>query len=88
MKAKIVITTAAVEDGEYKGLRRSEVWTGELDILNDQEYLLRFAIIGDGLPQPIVDLPFAIGLGHYLWIPPDNAPEDEGWYIENESELH
>lgn len=81
MKAKIVITTASVEESEYQGMKRSEVWNGELDILDNREYLLRFSIIAEGQPQPIVDVPFAIGMGHWIWIPPDREIEQEGWSI-------
>lgn len=82
MKAKIVITTASVEDAEYQGHKRSEVWSGELDILDEREYLLRFSIIAEGQPQPIVDVPFAIGIGHWVWVPPDPEHQDEeGWSI-------
>lgn len=88
MKAKIVITTASVEDAEYRGRRRSEIWSGDMDILDDREYLLRFCIIVEGQPQPIVDVPFAIGIGQWVWIPPDPGKEDEeGWSIHNHDEV-
>ena len=75
MKTKIVITT--VKDGDG-GLRRSEVWSGEMNILDDEEYLVEMSIIAEGKPQPIVNIPFSPGRGHYLWIPGDNdALEDE-----------
>lgn len=69
MKVKIVIVTASVEGGEYTGMRRSEVWNGELDILDDQEYLVKMSVIGEGMEHPIVDIPFATGIGHWHWIP-------------------
>jgi hypothetical protein len=68
MKTKIVITTMKAEE---KGLHRSEIWSGEMEILDNQEYLVLFSIIAEGQPQPIFQAPFAIGIGHYRWIPPD-----------------
>jgi len=65
MKAKIVITTAD-ESGDHK---RSEIWAGEMEILDKTEYLLRFSVIAEGQPQPLVDVPFALGMGHWIWLP-------------------
>ena len=68
MKVKIVIKTMD-KDGES---HRSEVWSGEMDILDDDEYLVKMSIIAEGKPEPIVDIPFALGTGYYVWIPPEN----------------
>lgn len=76
MKVRIVIDTVEVSGGITSKLR-SEVWSGDLEILRDKEYLTRISILGHGEPQPICQIPFAIGIGHYLWIPPDNYPESE-----------
>lgn len=73
MKAKIVIMTASVESGEYTGMRHSEIWSGELEILDDREYLVKMSVIGEGMEHPIVDIPFATGIGHWHWVP-DREP--------------
>ena len=88
MKIKIVIQTHEVEpsDDPFKTRyrrRQSEVWSGELEILKDNEYLAKISVIAEGEPQPICDIPFAIGIGHYLWIPPhiDTEPEDDAYNL-------
>lgn len=68
MKVKIVINTS---DAEGHGIRRSEIWNGEMEILDKKEYLVMISVIGEGQPQPICQIPFAMGIGHYLWVPPD-----------------
>lgn len=68
MKVSIIITTKKAEES---GEHRSKVWEGELEILDNTEYLTMISVIGEGQPQPICQVPFAIGIGHYLWIPPD-----------------
>ena len=81
MKCKIVIQTAE------SGMRRtSEVWSGELEIKDDTEYLVKVSLIGEGQPQPLCDIPFALGMGHYVWYPSDNAElerGDDGYSIGN-----
>lgn len=72
MKVKIALTTVDTSGGKI-GMRHSVVWEGELSILRDTEYLTKITLIGEGEPQPLCDIPFAIGIGHYLWIPPDPA---------------
>ena len=69
MKVKIVIDTAHAEDG---GKHRSQIWEGELEIKDKNEYLMMISVMAEGQPQPICQVPFAIGIGHYLWIPPDH----------------
>jgi hypothetical protein len=69
MKVKIVIDTRKAEE---TGNHRSEIWSGELEILDKNEYLVMISVMGEGQPQPICQVPFAIGIGHYLWIPPDS----------------
>ncbi len=93
MKVKIVIQTWESTPTEnvfnVKFRRRqSEVWSGELDIVNEQEYLAKISIIAEGEPQPIADIPFAIGIGHYMWIPPDIVidNEDDGWSLHSDPE--
>lgn len=80
MKVKIIINTRkAVERGEH----RSPIWEGELEILDKEEYLTMISIMADGELQPICQIPFAIGVGHYLWIPPDPSWDyDESDYSE------
>ena len=70
MKVKIIINTRRSEDHE---MQRSEIWSGELEIKDKDEYLMLISVIGEGEPQPICQVPFAIGIGHYLWIPPDSG---------------
>ena len=72
MNVKIIITTMKAEEN---GTHRSLVWEGELDIKDKTEYLTMISIMGEGEPQPICQIPFAIGIGHYLWIPPDTQYE-------------
>ena len=88
MKVKIIIQSWHTEPADnpspfvVKHQRRSsEVWSGEIDILDDTEYLAKISIIGEGIPQPIADIPFAIGIGHYMWIPPsvDTEKEDDAY---------
>lgn len=80
MNIKIVINTRkAAESGEH----RSIIWEGELEIIDKEEYLTMISMIADGINQPICQVPFAIGVGHYLWIPPDREWEqDESDYSE------
>lgn len=72
MKIKIVINTRKAEES---GNKRAVVWEGELEILDKEEYLVMISMIGEGQPQPLCMVPFAIGVGHYLWIPPDAGYE-------------
>jgi hypothetical protein len=84
MKVRIVIQTMEPNaDNETWGHRHSEVWSGDLELLDKNEYLTKISVIADGEPQPICDIPFAIGIGHYMWIPPDSAIEQlsEGYSI-------
>jgi hypothetical protein len=75
MKVRIVINTRRAEqDGD----NRSTIWEGELEIKDKDEYLTMISVIGEGQPQPICQVPFAIGIGHYLWIPPDKEYESDG----------
>lgn len=55
----------------------SEVWRGDLDINDQDTYLTMISIIADGVAHPICDIPFAIGVGHWLWVPPDPIGEGE-----------
>ena len=73
MKVKMVIET---RQAEQEGNNRSQIWEGELDIKDKDEYLMMVSVIAEGQPQPICQVPFAIGIGHYLWIPPDNQYEN------------
>lgn len=73
MNIKIVINTR--KEGQTAD-NRSEIWSGELEITDKDEYLTMISIIAEGQPQPICQIPFAIGIGHYLWIPPDTGYEN------------
>jgi hypothetical protein len=68
MKVRIMIDTQV--NGE-EGMHRSKIWEGDLEILNKQEYLTMVSVIAEGEPQPICQIPFALGIGHYIWVPPD-----------------
>ena len=72
MNVKMIIQT--FKEGE-EGTHRSEIWSGELDIKDKTEYLMLVSVIAEGQPHPICQVPFAIGIGHYLWIPPDDDME-------------
>ena len=73
MKIQIIIDTHV--EGE-NGNHRSEVWKGEMEILNKQEYLVMISVMAEGQPQPICQIPFAIGHGHYIWVPPEPTLSD------------
>lgn len=70
MKIKIMINTRKAEDTADN---RSVIWEGDLEILDKEEYLMKISMIGEGQPQPLCEIPFAIGIGHYLWFPADNS---------------
>jgi hypothetical protein len=104
MRVKIVINTWTDTRTEeeraqpyyYKGYRSvSQVWAGEMDILSDKEYLTKVSVIAEGQAHPICDIPFAIGIGHWLWCPPESIGEDEdndrgitsGRYVEGDTTI-
>jgi hypothetical protein len=78
MRIKMVIDTH--KEGE-EGNHRSVVWEGELEILDKREYLMMISVMAEGEMQPICQIPFAVGMGHYLWVPPDpkEDPPIEIW---------
>lgn len=79
-KVKIVIMSVAEVPGQKPAYRRTEVWSGDMDILDQSEYIAKISFIAEGEPQPLCDIPFATGIGHYVWIPGeviDGGPEDE-----------
>lgn len=53
----------------------SEVWRGDMEILGENVYLLRLSVLADGEPQPICDVPFSLGSGYYMWVPPEGGLE-------------
>jgi len=67
MKIKIIIDTQKAEADSHN---RSLVWEGELEILDEQEYLMKISMMGEGQAQPLCEVPFAIGIGYYHWFPP------------------
>lgn len=79
MKIQIIIDTHVADEN---GLHRAKVWEGEMEIHNDREYITLISIMADGQPQPICQVPFAIGIGHYQWIAPDPVIQDEESWIE------
>jgi hypothetical protein len=85
MKIKIVINTftdtrtreEAAQAFYVKGYNgMSQVWEGELDIKEDNVYLTKVSVIGEGIAHPICDIPFSLGVGHWLWVPPENPVEE------------
>ena len=74
MKISIIIST--IQEGQTES-NRSKVWEGELEILRDQEYLTMISVMAEGEMQPICQIPFALGIGHYVWIAPDNTENTE-----------
>lgn len=81
MIIRIVINSAEIIDGkEQEGEHRTEIFRGDVNIERDSEYITKISIIADGEPQPICDVPFSPGIGHYIWIPGDyehREPEHE-----------
>lgn len=73
VKVKIIINTRKAEEDRDN---RSCIWEGELEILDKDEHLMLISVMAEGQPQPICQVPFAIGIGHYLWIPPDRSYEN------------
>jgi hypothetical protein len=86
MKIKIAIESASPITGSTAGMRHTVVWEGEMEILTDTEYVTKISLIGEGEPQPLCDVPWAIGVGHYVWVPPDRGYDPElygaGWNTE------
>lgn len=78
MKIRIVIDTHV--EGE-EGMHRSPIWEGEIEIHNDKEYITLISVMAEGEPQPICQIPFAIGIGHYIWVPPDAINIADKQYI-------
>lgn len=80
MKVSMIITTRKAEEN---GTHRSKVWEGELEIKDDTEYLMMISVIAEGVNEPIVQVPFAKGIGHYVWVPDDLSTEIAmGEYLE------
>ena len=88
MRMKIVISTMERLDS---GERRSEIWNGEMDILEDGEYITKISILGEGMEHPICEIPFSPMTGYWQWIPPlvddDILEERENKIVENTNEL-
>jgi hypothetical protein len=85
-KMKIKIVISSVDNPEQlteEAENRSEVWSGELEILHHPIYITRIAVIAEGEEHPICDVPFSLGLGYYRWIPP-SEPSIFGSLIEKE----
>lgn len=78
MKIKIIINSiesAPEQQGYWQ--HSTEVWSGEMDILEEGTYLTKISLIAEGQPQPICDIPFSLNSGYYMWVPPETAYEDE-----------
>ena len=88
MKCRIILNTFAdtrTEQEKAKPLfvrghhETVEVWTGDLDIIPENIYLLKLSLLGEGEPRPICDVPFSTGVGYWLWYSPENGSVyDEG----------
>lgn len=72
MKVKIVINTVEMASHGNNELtkRTAEVWSGEMDILPDNEYLTKISIIAEGINEPICEVPFSPFTGYYKWVQP------------------
>lgn len=82
VKIRIIINTTKVsvkEDGKivHSEMRSAEVWQGDLEILEDNEYLTKISILGEGQAHPICDIPFALGTGWWMWVPQEWQTEEE-----------
>lgn len=79
VKVKIVINTLKMDDHGQNTIHEytSEVWSGEMDILPDGEYLTKISIIAEGIDHPICDVPFSPTVGYWSWMSPEwsNDPE-------------
>lgn len=63
----IVRLTIDATDGTFSS--RSLVWEGDIAIEDKTQYITKVSVIGEGEPQPLCEIPFAIGVGYYIWIP-------------------
>lgn len=77
MKVKIIINTMEPENGELNE-RRSEIWSGELELRHPNEYLTKISVIAQGIAHPICEVPFSPYIGYYRWIPPEERKNDYG----------
>ena len=76
MNIKIVIKAhERAEDGKLVEVN-SELWAGEIALEQKEIYVAKISVIAQGEPHPICDIPFSLGEGHYLWVPPENTWPD------------
>lgn len=81
MKVRLIINTfvgKGVDPGWFTNdghAERVEVWKGDIDIKEDNVYLMKISLLADGEPHPIVDVPFSVGLGWWEWHP-GSSPEE------------
>jgi hypothetical protein len=88
MKCRIILNTFADTRTEEEKLQpfyvkghheTVEVWRGDLDIIPENIYLMKFSLLGHGEPRPLADIPFSTGVGYWVWINPlDGSVYDEG----------
>jgi hypothetical protein len=70
MKVKIVVEDVTqLYGGRRLEFSRSQIWEGELDLLDDNVYITKVSIIAEGHEHPICDIPFSMDTGHWLWVP-------------------
>lgn len=67
MKCKIIINTLNYPDEGDSYMASSEIWSGELELLNEHEYLMKLSLIAEGKEHPLCDMPFGIDIGHWRW---------------------
>lgn len=84
MKCKIFINTLTVKPVPGKPLdartqmATSQIWEGELDIVDENEYITKVVIIAEGKEHPICEVPFSPDMGGYWqYIPYITAAEEK-----------
>lgn len=69
-------TEAAAKQG------KSEVWSGDVEILREGVYITKISLLADGEPQPICDVPFSMSKGFYMWVPGSGPQDDDSVYYQ------
>lgn len=75
MKVRIVVEDYEVDPRDDTPMeaavrqRKTVVWSGDMEILQDRIYVTKISLIAEGEPRPICDIPFSLNRGYYLWIP-------------------
>lgn len=70
MKVRIVVEDVTpLYGGARLEISKSEVWSGELELLRESTYITKISLIGEGMEHPLCDVPFSMDTGHWLWVP-------------------